>query len=190
MPKLKHSFTSKSKHCLLQNNSFSDYDKAMLNQKTKKPPTDEQLALGKRIKEAIASKPRGIKRDIAKRCDIEPQSITGWISTGRVSKESLLIVSEETGYELNWLITGTGQKLKGDAPTEGQAIRRELTAGNIEPGPPDIASLMPLASPATQDILKTLEQGLADGKLSEADIKLLETIAKRLIDHDKSRKNR
>lgn len=41
--------------------------------------------------------------------------------------------------------------------------------------------LMLHASPATHDILKTLECGLQEGRLSQDDIKLLEAIAKRLI---------
>lgn len=58
-----------------------------------------------------------------------------------------------------------------------------------DPASIDISRLMPIASPATQDILQTLERGLREGRLNEDDIKLLETIAQRLID-DKNRKNR
>jgi transcriptional regulator with XRE-family HTH domain len=91
---------------------------------------------------------------------------------------------EPRGYNIKKIAAGLGlteAELRGFTSSPAPAVRGEE--------PIDIAGLMPLASPATQDILQTLERGLKEGRLSRDDIKLLETIAKRLID-DKSRKNR
>jgi transcriptional regulator with XRE-family HTH domain len=82
-------------------------------------------------------------------------------------------------YIPNWLAIGDIHTQLDDA--QGNI---EVAFQNI-----DISKLMPIASPATQDILKTLEEGLKQGRLKEADIQLLDTIAKRIID-DKNRKNR
>ena len=79
-------------------------------------PSDEsqeyQLELAARIKAIFATKPRGFKKDLADRCGVSPQSLTGWINTGKVSKLNLAILSEMTGFELQWIITGKGPKIK------------------------------------------------------------------------------
>lgn len=76
--------------------------------------TEEQqrMALASRVKEAISSIGWGGKAQIAKALNISPTAITGWIKTGRIKKTSIEVVSRLSGYSLNWLITGKGEKLK------------------------------------------------------------------------------
>lgn len=120
MDKLKHNLSFKSKHSLLQNASAIRYDKGML----KKLPTPEQIALGKRVKEAIATLGRGGKRDVANRCGVSEQAVTGWEKTGRISKERITVISEMTGYNTDWLISGIGKKL---ATNERDAAVKQTT---------------------------------------------------------------
>lgn len=106
--KLEHSFILKSKHSLLFSNRYRGYHKGMLNINYEKKQKEE---LSARVNEAISSMGRGGKSSIAKELNISPTAITGWIKTGRISKESIEIVSRMSGYSLNWLITGKGEKL-------------------------------------------------------------------------------
>lgn len=77
-----------------------------------KDETENRFAIAERTKEAIDSLGRGGKKKIAEKCDISPQAITGWLSTGRIDKENLAIISDLTGYGLEWLISGKGEKSK------------------------------------------------------------------------------
>lgn len=65
-----------------------------------------------RLKEAISSLGRGGQKKIAQKINISPQAITGWLKTGRINKEHVAVIAEMTGYDLNWLITGKGDKFK------------------------------------------------------------------------------
>ena len=83
----------------------------------KQPPTKEQIALGNRVEEAILSLGKFGKTKIATICDVTDQAVTGWIRTGRISKQNLQIISKESHYSMNWLISETGEKyIPGWAP--------------------------------------------------------------------------
>jgi SOS-response transcriptional repressor LexA len=141
MDKLKHSLNLSSRHYLIQKERKRIYPKAMLKHQ-KKPPTPEQIAIGRRIKEAIESLGRGGKSYISKKAinqkgeiGIAEQSVTGWIKNGRISKENLLILEKETGYSTEWMLSGKGAKFTSDYKEKP----------NIEPGP-DIRGSVPLIS--------------------------------------------
>jgi transcriptional regulator with XRE-family HTH domain len=53
----------------------------------------------------------------------------------------------------------------------------------------DISKLIPVASPATQELIKTLEHGLQEGRLDEEFITILNHLSQKAMD-DKNRKNR
>ena len=127
MHKLKHSSILKSKHSFLFSNIKSVYSGAMLNIDN----NDEQqrLELASRLKEAIASLPRGGKVRIAEACDISPTAITGWIKNGRIDKTNIAIVANMTSYDLNWLISGKGSKHITDSP------QPSILDNNIAVGP-------------------------------------------------------
>ena len=63
----------------------------------------------------------------------------------------------------------------------------DSNAQEIDPG--QLAHLMATATPRTHAILETIAQAWRDGTLAEDDLKLLDTIARRLA-HDKSRQDR
>jgi len=140
--------------------------------------------------------------EFQRKVGIQSQHWNNWRTRG-IPKDKLPIVSVVIHRSTDWILTGQeasegqahgiqGQLDDVEGNIEVQVIRREI-AGERQASRAvrdiDIAGLMPHASPATQDILQTLERGLQEGRLNEGDIKLLETIAKRLID-DQSRKNR
>lgn len=83
------------------------YYKAML-----KTEAENRKDLANRLNEALKSLGRGGKKDIAEKCGITEQAVQGWVKTGRIDKDNLMIVAETTGYELKWLINGTGEKQK------------------------------------------------------------------------------
>jgi SOS-response transcriptional repressor LexA len=149
MRKLKHSLKFASRHCLIKKDEEIIYPKAMLKKTpSKKPPTQEQIELGKRVKEAVLSLGHGGQTEIAKACNIEPQSVNGWFRTGRIGTENLLIVADITHYNLHWLVTGTGPKRELDKIKHNQSIKINFTGDriaepNIAPGP-EIKGKIPL----------------------------------------------
>lgn len=130
MTKLKHKFSKKSKLYFLPHRLIAKYHNVM------KIPSDHdnKMALAKRVKEAIASLGRGGKRDIARKCHITDQAITGWLKTGNISTDNLLIVANMTGYNWEWLITGKGQKHKEKISMETAQDQTDL-AGKLIPYP-------------------------------------------------------
>lgn len=78
---------------------------------------ENRMALANRTKEALDSLGWGGKVRIAEKCGVTPQAVTGWLSTGRIDKENLSVISEITGYQLEWLITGKGEQKKSPSKT-------------------------------------------------------------------------
>lgn len=69
-----------------------------------------------------ALKQSGIKNtEIADACMITPQAVTGWLKTGRISKQALYIVEEKTGFNAQWISTGTGPEKGSLHQIEGPA---------------------------------------------------------------------
>ena len=93
-----------------------------------------KLELASRIKEAIATLPRGSKVEISKRCDVSTTAITGWEKVGSIDKKNLAVVANMTNYSLDWLITG-----KGDKQALPSNIAKELTNKAQPPGDEFIA---------------------------------------------------
>lgn len=63
------------------------------------------------------------KAEIARRCDVSPQAVNGWIATGRIRKEMLYTLASITGVEAEWIAVG------GYEPTVG-SHRKNLIAEN------------------------------------------------------------
>ncbi|MCK9504672.1 MAG: helix-turn-helix domain-containing protein [Porticoccaceae bacterium] len=115
--------------------------------------------MGKRIETAMYAASLN-QTSLAALMGVSPQAVQQWISDETAPKRKRL-------EKLAQVLRVSVAELVTDCPTTGSI--------------PDIANLMLNASPATQDILKTLERGMQEGRLSQDDIKLLEIIAKRLI---------
>ena len=108
--------------------------------------TDEQTReeRSERIKQAIAKS--GLKKsDIARACDVSPQALTGWLKTGRISKESLAIIARVSGVDLDWLITGKSEKLNPAFISLIAAAMPKDLKSNLEPAP-RLTGMSPLVS--------------------------------------------
>ena len=66
----------------------------------------------------------GIKNaEIAEACEISAQAVSGWLKTGRISKNALFIVEEKTGFSAQWISTGLGpQRVSSD---KGNLVEEE-----------------------------------------------------------------
>jgi transcriptional regulator with XRE-family HTH domain len=89
-------------------------------------------------------------------------------------------------YIPEWLSTVS---IQGQLDDVTGSIHAAQHVPETKPSYIDISKLIPTASPATQDLLKTLERGLQEGRLDEEFIKILDTLIKKAMD-DKNRKNR
>jgi transcriptional regulator with XRE-family HTH domain len=77
--------------------------------------TTRNTALIERLVFAIGGE-YGAKAKIARACNIEPQSITNWIKRGTIDHAHLPKISEVTGVNLEWLMTGKGEPFGGAEP--------------------------------------------------------------------------
>lgn len=122
MPKLKHSFILNAKHSFLLSREINGYTKAMLKSENDQ---EEEYGdgVGKRIKEALDSIPRGGRGPLLDRCinrkggkGISAQALTGWVKNGRISTYNLSILSNVTGFTLDYLIHNKLPKRITDNP--------------------------------------------------------------------------
>jgi len=139
--KLKHSFKLKSKHTLLLSARYPNYYKVMLNLYSDE---DRRKELARRLDEAISSIGRGGKTRLAEKCNITPQAVNGWLKTGRIDKDHLVIVAELSHHDLNWLITGKGYKLatKPVIQSDAEYLGRFETWDELTPLRDDEAELL------------------------------------------------
>lgn len=78
-------------------------------------------------------------------------------------------IADRLGVTAEWLLTGRGDP--------EQLPRRAL---NQSPAQQDISALLPTASPRSRSALERIARAADNGTLSEADVALLEQIAKHL----------
>jgi transcriptional regulator with XRE-family HTH domain len=105
---------------------------------------------------------------LAMACDVHPL----WLSEG------------DERYIPAWLLLGTPKINEQSPGYQNPSQELEKNQPNT-----DLNNLMPTDSPATQDLVKTLEKGLKAGKIDEEYIKMLDTLTKKAMD-DKNGKNR
>lgn len=67
------------------------------------PPTANQM-LSTKIRQAIASVHELDKKTIAERLGVTKQSVTGWETTGRISKGNLIKLAELLSIQLSWFL--------------------------------------------------------------------------------------
>lgn len=77
-------------------------------QENKPMVAEKNTELVNRLVLAIGSE-YGAKAKIARACGIEPQSITNWIKRGKIDHAHFPKISEVTGVNLEWLMTGRGE---------------------------------------------------------------------------------
>lgn len=86
-------------------------------------------ALARRVRQAIEASGMA-PADIARRLDVTPQAVNGWMTTGTIGKPKLFQLAELTGYDLGWLVTGRGQlRLKEPMADYVYVPRYQATGG-------------------------------------------------------------
>lgn len=133
---------------------------------------DNPLQLAARLREAIGSIP---KTEIAAICGVTDQAVTGWLKTGRVKKGNVARIASRTGRDLHWLLTGEKSLKAAPSPTANPAEQAAAASGVDS----RIAKLLARATPKSRGALERIAAAAAAGKLTEADLELLEQIAKR-----------
>ena len=144
----------------------------------------ERMALASRVKEALDSLPRGGKKRIAEKCNggkgINPQALTGWVTSGRVDKNNMVVLSNETDYQLHWLITGKGPKHKviGNLAATLEGVSGALQGQiDAQAKPPiiddDTWKSLP---PKNRALIEDLLIGSTSGKLKEDHVKVIQNM--------------
>ena len=79
----------------------------------------ERMAIADRIREAVAL--CRSKVYVANECGVTEQAVTGWETTGRIAKKHFQKISDLSGLNLLWLLTGEGEKRAPPVLTEDQS---------------------------------------------------------------------
>lgn len=85
--------------------------------------TEKNTELVQRLVFAIGSE-YGAKAKIARACGIEPQSITNWIKRGKIDHAHFPKISEVTGVNLEWLMTGKGEPFDSAKPQKSEKQKK------------------------------------------------------------------
>lgn len=158
--------------------SFLDYHEPMVT-------NDEKQLFSKRLnlvldKAGIPPKGKGRQGILAKMFGVSDKGARKWIEGESIPSTTKLPVIvkkfKDTGVTVEWLLSGDPEKL----PIQTNNELQKLT---------NLSSLMSAATPRTHKALEAIEQAWKNGTLTEEDLNLLDTIARRLAD-DKSRSNR
>jgi len=83
--------------------------------------TKARLALAARLAE-LFEEPGVAIVTIAQQCEVSVNAVYGWRTTGRVAKSHLVVIARLCFVNLEWLLTGTGQK-RGTALTTEDSPR-------------------------------------------------------------------
>lgn len=82
-----------------------------------------------RIAHVFANSPV-TKAEAARACKVTPQAVTGWIRTGRISKQQVFTLAQLSGFRAEWIATGQGPQMD-----DGLEVRnaRPVYQGNLVP---------------------------------------------------------
>jgi hypothetical protein len=127
--------------------------------------------LSRRLKTAMdAAKPRVSSAALATACQVTPQAVNGWRTTGRVAKKHLATIAELTGRPLEYFL--------GDeaAPISGAVYRLEILEAEaikrLRDGNPDwrryVLSLAMVDRKEAEILLNTMRQAVPDYKVERA----------------------
>jgi transcriptional regulator with XRE-family HTH domain len=116
IPKLKHCFTSKVKHCLIPTGSLGVDNQFMLDD-------DESLLDAEELKRRLIQamdthSPKITSAELARAFDITPQAVHSWRKTGRISKGRLKKIAAITGCPLEFFLSPKGAATIARAPIE------------------------------------------------------------------------
>jgi len=130
---------------------------------------------------------RGRRAALARLTGLSGESARKWLSGETLpSMENVRQFSERARVQVEWLLTGRGQK-HPYTPPPAHAVEFSAASGPSRQSlSSDIDDLALLASPRTQDVLRQIAQAAREGYLTEPDIELLHQIAERLAQHTTS----
>ncbi len=128
-------------------------------------------------------KPRSIKPTLAKVCGISYEAVRQWFAgdTSNIRNENLMAIAEEYEVTVDWLLSGTkeqlfelDQRIAGGGSVARPQGREAMTNQHA-----NLGALIDLATPRSRAVLQRINKAAIDGRLSEADIDLLDQIAAR-----------
>lgn len=120
--------------------------------------------------------PRGVKRAIASACGISYEAVRQWYAgdTGNIKNENLVAVAEKFDTTVDWLLSGGGDPPRRTSAEPARPDQVEPTAAAQRAG-----VIAALATPRSQEALERIAKAANEGRLTEADLILLEQIASR-----------
>ena len=115
---------------------------------------------------------RSVRRELAKTCEISYEAVRQWFSgdTANIRNEHLVSIARKYKVSVDWLLSGDLSELtKPDTTAEH--------AGNYQARRAE--AIMDFATPRTRSVLERINQAALSGRLSDADLDLLDQIAAR-----------
>lgn len=136
------------------------------------------IDLGKAIDSA--RKLKGVsKAEMARHFHVQPPSVSGWISTGRIDKKKLSELFEyfrDVAGPEHWGLGSNQDMLYRQSRTESPGGEFEV---RDQDG--DASAIFDAATPRTRQVLLEMMSSAARGELTEADALLLHQMYKRIV---------
>lgn len=115
---------------------------------------------------------RSVRRELAKTCEISYEAVRQWFSgdTANIRNEHLVSIARKYKVTVDWLLSGDPSDL--NKPDSAQERAGSYQAKRAE-------AMMDFATPRTRSVLERINQAALAGRLTDADLDLLDQIAAR-----------
>ncbi len=115
---------------------------------------------------------RSVRRELAKTCEISYEAVRQWFSgdTANIRNEHLVSIARKYKVTVDWLLSGDPADL--NKPDSAQERAGSYQAKRAE-------AMMDFATPRTRSVLERINQAALVGRLTDADLDLLDQIAAR-----------
>ncbi len=115
---------------------------------------------------------RSVRRELAKTCEISYEAVRQWFSgdTANIRNEHLVSIARKYKVTVDWLLSGDPSDL--NKPDSAQERAGSYQAKRAE-------AIMDFATPRTRSVLERINQAALVGRLTDADLDLLDQIAAR-----------
>ena len=87
-----------------------------------------------RLKIALDRIGEHARSKVAARCEVSPQAVSGWLSTGKITNYRLLVIAQMARVSVAWLAFGVGDMIAGEANCPTRLVEGFESGDDLSPG--------------------------------------------------------
>jgi transcriptional regulator with XRE-family HTH domain len=122
-----------------------------------------------------------VRRELAKTCEISYEAVRQWFSgdTANIRNEHLVSIARKYKVSVDWLLSGDPAELKNSPDAAAKSVGEQAAAYQGVSKALDAAAMLEGVTPRSQAVIDRIAALEAQGKLSDADLKIIEQIIER-----------